>query len=228
MGNRKFTLIELLVVIAIIAILAAMLLPALNQARERGRSTRCLSNLKQLGTASTMYSDDANGELVPSRYTNDGTRDTLWWYAALARYAGVAERNTRTNTYVHIRDNVTVFSCPTHGMMHPASPVKWTYAGNLATQYNPAPSAAFLRNSLRKQNQLRRPSATAQFMDGRWNGSTFGPDAAYSNLPEPFIHGERNNIAYFDGHAGSLLFRELPTDGYNSDDPGRYFWYGRE
>ena len=73
--NNTFTLIELLVVIAIIAILAAMLLPALNQARERGRRTSCLNNLKTCGTYLIMYADD-NRDYLKTCPLNYGYSDS--------------------------------------------------------------------------------------------------------------------------------------------------------
>jgi prepilin-type N-terminal cleavage/methylation domain-containing protein/prepilin-type processing-associated H-X9-DG protein len=85
-----FTLIELLIVIAIIAILAAMLLPALNKAREQARKTVCTNQLKQLGTTITLYHDDNAGYLP--RQGTAASGDTRRWFDLVMPYCST-EKN---------------------------------------------------------------------------------------------------------------------------------------
>lgn len=108
----KFTLIELLVTVAVIAILAGMLLPALNSARSKARQISCTSNLKQLGLGTTQYANDNADYPGPSRGKNGSLSEPLpgWWSMMIGPYVGVKLKNE--TDYYNKSLYTGAFRCP--------------------------------------------------------------------------------------------------------------------
>jgi prepilin-type processing-associated H-X9-DG protein/prepilin-type N-terminal cleavage/methylation domain-containing protein len=192
-NNRSsFTLIELLVVIAIIAILASMLLPALNQAREKAKTIKCSNNLKQIGTAAILYTNDYDGYIVPrnKKGSTSGTND--WWPTFLSPYI-----NSSQNW-----ESIAVFKCPSRV---PAS--ARTYAKNTRCE-----SVYAL-----KQGKVKKPSTKGHITDSPRNSSIWCL-ALYPETPD----GDKNsidarhsntsaNFLFLDGHVDTWNYRQILT-----------------
>ena len=110
-NHKAFTLIELLVVMAVISILAALLMPALAGAKEKARTISCISNLKQIGLALTLYSDDNNDFLVPAEYNlRKGADDQEGWPTLLNSRQYLPA--PKSKSYNKIASGRSVFHCP--------------------------------------------------------------------------------------------------------------------
>lgn len=192
--RKGFTLIELLVVIAIIAILASILFPVFSKAREKARQTSCLSNIKQLGLAASMYSDDYD-EVLPS--------NTIAFDNVTANYTW------RTMVLPYIK-NTQIFICPSNKVTNPFSGgmdygQNGGYGMNVVHWETGVPTPPFGRDLGGVED-----ASSVIFLFESDGGESIGNDATGSNSPHGWVpstgtwwkrHNEGSNVAFVDGHA---------------------------
>jgi len=184
-----FTLIELLVVIAIIAILAAILMPALQSAQERGRSTTCVSNLKNIHLLFETYT--AEHRLFPNTDGLENNSANMW----IAQLRGV--RQTANEDDSLARDKV--WFCPSCNYQKPASMEESLVMSSLLKRNYT--TAQELKNHA--PARIRRPSTCPVALDASdlqtaWSVSGW----EMTNFQQGYRHAKRCNVAWFDGHVG--------------------------
>ena len=191
--NKNFTLIELLVVIAIIAILASMLLPALNRAREKAKQISCTNQEKQLGLAFLNYTDDYNGIFPVTAEQGGADAFQEWWYVLGDKEIS----GNKVNNYA----SRELFFCPSSASTGywETWGVKYSYGGNYFIGKNITERA--------KRSNIKKPSEMATITDAKYKTVLYGTSGYALNIV--YRHNNGTNVLFVDGHA-SWIKRPLP------------------
>ena len=226
--HRGFTLIELLVVISIIALLAAMLLPAISMVREMAQATKCASGLRQIALAGRVYADDNEGMLAPTRGPGADLNGNYQWHYHLATYLEESDiiwdaTSTRrlvrgcpkwrgSAAYVAFAASTSSWTTG-YGQTvfvedpepDPPATATWPGPGNLNNEYGPVTAS---------MTRVKRVSERPWFSDSAdfwlwtpWLTPSNPIDAI--RIASLQRHRGRANVIYFDGHCQKNTFTEL-------------------
>ena len=223
--KKKFTLIELLVVISIIAILAGLLLPALNRARERALLISCVSSAKQVGLKLFMYTTSFNDFLPPSAFTmSSHPWDTaLYWIGALAG-SELSNSSHKSYNYPFLSCGSskvtakTAFMLPARGWIN----LKLDYMFNY-------------QMSLQRITSANKPSQTLLIMDNIFYPSSNSWSYAVAPLPgydtctprDITRHRQNFSTSWMDGSVRSVSVREIYYRSGTAAERSYYFLRGK-
>ncbi|MBN1807344.1 MAG: type II secretion system protein [Sedimentisphaerales bacterium] len=224
MGKRRgFTLIELLVVIAIIAVLMAILMPALSRVKEQGKRVVCMNNLKQLTLSWILYADDNNDVLVNGAigYSNqnmawgDHRNETAWVDALSIGWQNIEDQEVAIKAgalWPYVKD-LKIYKCPTARSKEEALTYAIMFSMNAV---NHTPTQGVRGAHIKKRTEITNPAPAYRLVfidEGRMTADAYAVhyDTEMWWDDPPVRHGDGTTISFADGHSDHWKWKGTDT-----------------